>query len=231
MTCKILCERVPLNLDRVFLPANPRDIEVARAIIDHETFRHGIVEIIWNDALFSHDIPRPNEQILLLMDSSTPPREEGDPPRWFARACRKNIESLTHRKVMKRDPDLSFSESWDYYQRLLEQQEEVLASRADVDAQRYALERFPSLRRIIITPEAHGKLDAPIYEMPMIRSFPDGFNYPIPQSWPIHDLEGGPYLAPHWNDETAKKPWRVFVLSRKSWQSRRVTTCQSLSLI
>jgi hypothetical protein len=108
-------------------------------------FRHGIVEVIWDDALFVHDIPRPNEQILLLMDSSTPPRKEGDPPPWFARACRNNIENLKHRKVTKRDPDLSFSESWDYYQKLLEQQEEVLVSGADADALRYALERFPSL--------------------------------------------------------------------------------------
>ena len=168
MTCKILSERAPLHLDRVFLSANPRNIEVARAIADHETFRHGILEIIWDDALFVHDIPRPNEQILLLMDSSTPPRKERDPPRWFERACKENIENLKHRKVTKRDPDLSFSESWDYYQKLLEQQEEVLVSGADADALRYALERFPSLRRIIITPAAHGKLDAPLYETPVI---------------------------------------------------------------
>jgi hypothetical protein len=212
LTCKILSERAPLHLDRVFLSANPRNIEVARAIADHETFRHGILEIIWDDALFVHDIPRPNEQILLLMDSSTPPRKERDPPRWFERACKENIENLKHRKVTKRDPDLSFSESWDYYQKLLEQQAEVLASGADADALRYALERFPSLRRIIITPAAYGKLDTPLYEMPVIRSFPEGFNYPIPHSWPFHDLGVGPYVVPPWNDETAKKQWRGFCI-------------------
>jgi hypothetical protein len=207
LTCKILYERAPLHLDRVFLSANPRNIEVALAIADHETFRHGMVEIIWDDTLFVHDIPRPNEQILLLMDSSTPPREEGGPPRWFAWACRKNIENLNYRKVTKRDPDLSFSESWDYYQKLLEQPEEVLASGADADAPRYAMERFPLLRRIIITPATHRKLDAPLYEIPVIRSFPEGFNYPIPHSWPIQDVEVGPYEVPPRNDETAKKQW------------------------
>jgi hypothetical protein len=107
---------------------------------------------------------------------------------------------------------LSFSDSWGYYQKLLEQQEEVLASRADADALRYALERFPLIRRIIITPAAYGKLDAPLYEMPVTRSFSESFNYPIPRSWPFHDLGVGPYVAPPWNDETAKKQWRGFCI-------------------
>lgn len=40
-----------LRLDRVFLSANTLNIEVFRSIADHETFRHHVVEIIWDDSL------------------------------------------------------------------------------------------------------------------------------------------------------------------------------------
>lgn len=209
LTCKVLSKRVPLHFDRVFLSPNPRNIEVARGIADHEKFRHGVKEIIWDDALFVHEILRPNEQYILLADS---PRKKGDPPGWFVRACKQNLQDLKNlKKTGKRTraPDLSFSESWDYYKRLIEQQEGVLASGADVDALRYALERFPSLRRITITPAAHGELDAPRYDMPMMRSFPKGFNYPIPRGRPFDEA---PYCVPPWNDETAKKQWRGFCI-------------------
>lgn len=50
LTCKALCALSPLRLDRVFLSANPRNIEVFRAIADHSVLREGVVEIIWDDA-------------------------------------------------------------------------------------------------------------------------------------------------------------------------------------
>ncbi|KAF5874874.1 uncharacterized protein Bfra_003323 [Botrytis fragariae] len=210
LTCKALGEEVPLHFDRVFLSANPRNIEVARAIADNENFRKGVQEIIWDDALLVHEIVRPNEAIHLLAES---PRAEDDPPTWFIRACKDNIENLKNLKRDRKRPKtrefLPFSESWSYYETLLEQQEEVLISGADVNALTYVLERFQSLRRITITPAAHGSLDRPLYETPMIKSFPKGFNYPIPRGWP----SSGPfglYILPPWNDETAKKQWRGF---------------------
>lgn len=41
---------VPLRLQRVFLSANPLNIEVFRAIADHEGFRKNVTEIVWDDA-------------------------------------------------------------------------------------------------------------------------------------------------------------------------------------
>ena len=131
LTCKALGEEVPLHFDRVFLSANSRNIEVARAIADNERFRKGVQEIIWDDALLVREIVRPNEAIHMLADS---PRAEGDPPTWFIRACKDNIENLKHlkrdRRRLKTREFLSFSESWSYYETLLEQQEEVLESGA-----------------------------------------------------------------------------------------------------
>lgn len=207
LTCKVLWKRSPLHQDRIFLSANPRNIEVALAVADHETYRHKIVEIIWDDSRFVHHIRRPSEDDLSLMESSTPPRKEGHPPPWFVRACRQNIEGL---RGVARVKDMQFSESWDYYRTLLEQQEEVLRSGADAEALKYVLGRFSSLRRITITPTAHGKLDKTLYNTPMIRSFPLGFNYPIPLSWPLSDARAVPYRLPPWNDEVAREQWRGF---------------------
>jgi hypothetical protein len=64
------------------------------------------------------------------------------------------------------------------------QQESVLLTHADIDALKYGITRFPALKRITITPATHGFLYTPLYETPMIRAFPYGFNYPIPRAWP-----------------------------------------------
>ncbi|KAK1767593.1 hypothetical protein QBC33DRAFT_559077 [Phialemonium atrogriseum] len=224
LTCKILRERATLGLDRVFLSANPRNVEVFHAIADHETLRKGIIEIIWDDSQLVHNIERENDAVHRLMESPSPEACPG----WFARACQQNIDYLASRKESDVDrPDhvarteqigaqLPLDVSWDYYQQLLLQQEDVLASGADIYALRYGLDRFPSLRRITITPAAHGFLFTPLYETPMIRAFPYGFNYPTPRGWPTPDFGEVPYEAPPRDDETEKSKWRGFcIVTRK----------------
>lgn len=62
------------------------------------------------------------------------------------------------------EEQLPLDVSWDSYWQLLLQQEAILSSGTDVGAQRYGSERFPSLKRITITPVAHGFLFRPMYE-------------------------------------------------------------------
>jgi hypothetical protein len=40
-----------LRFERVFISANPRNVEVLRAVANHDTFRHRVKEIIWDDAI------------------------------------------------------------------------------------------------------------------------------------------------------------------------------------
>lgn len=102
LTYKILRERASLGLDRVFLSANSRNLEVFYAIAGHETLRKGIVEIVWDDARLLYNIERTNEAIHQLMES---PSREGCPA-WFSRACKKNIDDLAPRKENDADrPD------------------------------------------------------------------------------------------------------------------------------
>jgi hypothetical protein len=224
LACRVLRDRVALRLDRVFLSANPRNVEVLHAVADHETFRHRVFEIIWDDALLVDHIPGPHDHLLRPGESRLP-WELAPPegcPGWFHRACQQNIDDLKRIKrtdhpdtVMvkqKMEAQLPPHVAWDCYQELLLRQDEVLASGADIEALRYGLKRFPALRRVTITPAAHGMLFVPLYETPMIRAFPDGFNYPLPRGWPTPERGDHPYYVRRWDDEREKSKWRGFCI-------------------
>ncbi|QKX60993.1 uncharacterized protein TRUGW13939_08139 [Talaromyces rugulosus] len=55
LTCRGLGNAIRLRIDRVFISANPRNVEVARAIADDENYRRGVVEVIWDDSLLQDD--------------------------------------------------------------------------------------------------------------------------------------------------------------------------------
>ncbi|KAL7921523.1 hypothetical protein ACQKWADRAFT_327582 [Trichoderma austrokoningii] len=206
-----------------FLSANPLNIQVFRAIADHDILRHRIVEIIYDDARLwrsSGDAPEAQEPT----GPNYHPREYPSDTEWFQSERDDNIQETRHRQ-RRDDPrrpehvamarrvhaELPLEDSWAYYQDLLRQQEEIVANGADSDAFRYGLQRFPSLRKITVTPATHGWLFMPLYETPMIRAFPYGFNCPIPRGWP-YELDIGLQAAP-WEDEKAR--WRGFNLVTK----------------
>ncbi|KAK7408877.1 hypothetical protein QQX98_008938 [Neonectria punicea] len=142
LTCTILSQCVLLRVDRVFLSANPLNVEVFRAIADHETYRKTVVELIWDDACL--DMP------------PEPPRAYQCECRrqyidefwqeWFNHACEKNIEEAKNRKIFDVDradhaararwiaAQLPAEELWAHYKDLLQQQLQVLQSNADAIA-------------------------------------------------------------------------------------------------
>ncbi|KAL2854576.1 hypothetical protein BJX68DRAFT_264474 [Aspergillus pseudodeflectus] len=177
LTCKTLCNTVRLRLDRAFLSANPLNITVFRAIADSETFRHGVRDIIWDDARLVKDlwgefhIADPRED--LWTD------EESGAPLWFVDACKENIKDVQMRKMLhvycRRTPPepvlladqiasdhLPIRICWQYYQNLLQQQEDVIVFNRDAEAFTYGLQRFPALTRVTVTAAAHGWIYAPL---------------------------------------------------------------------
>ncbi|KFY28763.1 hypothetical protein V493_02772 [Pseudogymnoascus sp. VKM F-4281 (FW-2241)] len=80
---------------------------------------------------------------------------------------------------------MPMEEAWAYYQKLLGQQRDVLNSKAHINALEKHIGSFPALQRITITAATHGRLYNPLYETPMIRAFPWGFNLYIPRGWPV----------------------------------------------
>ncbi|GKT51310.1 uncharacterized protein ColSpa_11491 [Colletotrichum spaethianum] len=219
------------RLDRVFLSANPRNVEVFTAVANHDMFRWGVYEIIWDDArlMKSPEMQDPDtlemdeEDLVYRFEMMGSPRPRGCPP-WYAWVCNENVGLLKRRKGNDVDsrPEhvtrakqlaslLPLKESYAHYEDLLRQQDEVLSSGADTVALEDAFRRecFPNLCRITITPVAHGFLFTPLYETPMIRSLPYGFNYMIPRSWPVPKALESPSTW-LWVDETIKSRWRGF---------------------
>ncbi|KAI0888792.1 uncharacterized protein GGS22DRAFT_184370 [Annulohypoxylon maeteangense] len=213
-----------LRLSRVFLSPNPRNIEVFRAIADHEAFRKDIVEIVYDDARLTRPPVLPQRGTYEYEPEEAWDEEESlettGAPFWFVQACKDNAFDLNSRRISDVDtPDhiarskqiaaqMTYQESWNHYQHLLQQQDPILRTDEDIRALEYGLTRFPALKRITITAATHGFLYTPLYETPMIRAFPYGFNYPTPRGWPCA-ADGDPLpSAEDWIDEPHKNNWR-----------------------
>ncbi|KAJ5583176.1 hypothetical protein N7535_001796 [Penicillium sp. DV-2018c] len=182
-------------------------IEVFRNIASHGKFHHQINEISGkrraciggHELLSDEDEPNNNrewavgyynqcrEEVTERHES-----EEGEGyPNWFKSGCeetlyvlkcreRRNVDRPDHiarREQVFAQPSLR--EAWQHYLELLLQQKDVLAGWSDLEAFAFGVTRFPALKRVTITPAAHGSLITPLYPTPMIRVFPKGFNYPI----------------------------------------------------
>ncbi|KAG6365594.1 hypothetical protein INS49_007205 [Diaporthe citri] len=263
LTCKALCAVSPLRLDRVFLSANPRNIEVLRAVADHQVFRERVVEIIWDDARLKEGLVQrrsydpqsayfdptlsggfdvidelddddelgyPEDDEYENEDSDEDSDDEEQYPRWFFLGCKRRLEDMeSHKGPEMYEPDhvarakladnMSLRKrSWRYYQELIRQQKEVLATDADEAAFKYGLQQFPALRRVTITPAAHGFLFKPLYETPMIRAFPRSFNYPIPCTWPVEKYEQKLWER---TSESEKDTWRAFRIATRTLAASR----------
>ncbi|PYI09469.1 hypothetical protein BO78DRAFT_405010 [Aspergillus sclerotiicarbonarius CBS 121057] len=230
LTSRFLGNILRLCLERVFLSANPLNIRVFRAIADHDTLRQGVNEIIWDDALL---VETPSEEYLKLWEIRPPltlrmfeKDPEGDWPVWFATLCQRNLRELCYRKDIDTDRPHHIARAlqvvaaqgwpgafWTYYQTLLKQQNTVLESDADMHPFIYGLKRFPALKIVTVTPAAHGCLFTPLYDTPMIRAFPYGFNYPIPRGWPTANNEAPLGNLPRWNSLTDPHPVTEFIVN------------------
>ncbi|KAH7466805.1 hypothetical protein FOMA001_g16552 [Fusarium oxysporum f. sp. matthiolae] len=190
-----------MGTSRVFISPNPRNLYVVRSIANHKTYRLGVKEVIWDDTTLI-PLKRDGRQVDGYSDESEEEEceEKNNEVRkcfaWYTRGCKRNIKAAKDRMVgqMSR-PDtvskqhqldnlMSYRDSFEYYKVLESQQRYIIASKTDEDIFRHALQQFPKLKRVIVTPAAHGYLFEPLYKTPMIQSFPYGFIYPVPRGWP-----------------------------------------------
>ncbi|KAF4456861.1 hypothetical protein F53441_1072 [Fusarium austroafricanum] len=110
---------------------------------------------------------------------------------------------------------MSLRKSFKLWRILESQQQDIISSHADEDVLRYALQQFPRLKRVTVTPAAHVYLFEPLYETPMIRSLQYGFVYPILRGWPDPGDLGNAWADPEpWTGNNAseeeKNRWRGF---------------------
>jgi hypothetical protein len=227
LTCRHLNRHAPLRFNRVFISANPLNIEVFLAIANHDKFRQQVKELIWDDAtLESLGSNGNNTDDDYSSDEFETDDNDYQGHSRFQQRCREAIEDVESRLVDKADGNeqqrlldnlMPPREALPYYERLVEEQAAVLESGADEQAVRYALResRFPNLMKVTVTPAAHGFLFFPLYETPMIRAFPRGFVYPIPRGWTYAIGIYVPGRAEPWEGEDEKKKWRgVQIMSR-----------------
>ncbi|KAK2123992.1 hypothetical protein NOF04DRAFT_1349498 [Fusarium oxysporum II5] len=191
LTCRYWRQNSLLRFDRLFISASPRNVEVLFAVANHDIFRHRAKEIIWDDAVLepvsSKEGDGPCGYSSYETDRDADSEEKGRISRHFVRLCRDSMFDGTLRlrdkpkevreKYMKGQMNdlLPSREPLAYYSRLLQEQSDILESGDDEAALRYAVQRFPRLTKVTVTPATDGVLITPLYETPMVRGFPRGF--------------------------------------------------------
>ncbi|KAI1069459.1 hypothetical protein LB507_008808 [Fusarium sp. FIESC RH6] len=220
LTSRFVHNCVKLRLDRVFISANPLNIHVVEEVANHEYFRKGVTEIIWDESYFEWRETIPPDHKYKNGEFMF---SEGC-PLWYYSGGRDAIHQLAESKgddtvanrpaLLARMRRLAAAmlpgESYHYYYQLVKQERWMLRSGADWKVFEYALDRFPSLRRVTISTKVHGKLFMPRYETPLIRSFPYGFVYALPGPWPFPDAHQTSRII--WKDKDAEpsNEYKVF---------------------
>ncbi|CAG7563199.1 unnamed protein product [Fusarium equiseti] len=182
-TCSAMNRDVPLRPTRVFLSANSLNIKVFRAVADHDILRHSVTEIVWDDARLNTEpdyedrgLPRQQPGCTSWFCSS-PFR-----PWWFKR---RSVDTWYSEHDLKAPFNIwSWHSPCICYKALIKDQMQIIASNFDIETFKYGLRRFPSLKRVTITPSTHGTKLNPLYKTPMIKALPPGFSCPTPRAWP-----------------------------------------------
>ncbi|KAF5602482.1 hypothetical protein FPCIR_1823 [Fusarium pseudocircinatum] len=208
LTCSYLGNISFPRFNRAFISANPRDIEVFTLIANHDVFRFKVTEIIYDDSRFDHTW---SKRFIKSNDNT------GDHRRalWCFKRFYNSIVRVIDTKEEEYQSKLhvkkafktrcTLAESFEIYEKLKSQQDEVLAAGRDAEALRYGLLRFPNLRRVTLSPAVHGILGRPLYSTPTIRSFPEGLIYPLHRGWPETNIvEEHPLRS--W-DESSRREW------------------------
>ncbi|KAM0553404.1 hypothetical protein ACHAPJ_007418 [Fusarium lateritium] len=212
-TCTYVKDIAHLRLNRVFLSANLRDIQVFRAVADHETFRHDVTEIIYDDARLGHADYTSLDHGYAVEDDIG---EVTGVPDWFREVYRENRDYADEQGSSSTRVGEALGnapgpvESFEHVQRLHQEQRETIATHRDGDAFEYGLLRFPNLRRVTVTPAAHGLPRRPIYSTPTIRSLPRAMVYPLDRGWPVTGLNEHEPEAKDWDVED-KDQWRGYL--------------------
>ncbi|KAJ3956698.1 hypothetical protein N0V92_006748 [Colletotrichum tropicale] len=118
LTCKRLAHLISphLRFKRVFISASPLDVQVFRAIAEHDIFRRNVREIVWDDARYEKPPPdfvtfegEYNDECVYADEYPDDREEEEDDddgpqkiprsvPIWYFIRCKENIEYLEERR-------------------------------------------------------------------------------------------------------------------------------------
>ncbi|VUC34893.1 unnamed protein product [Clonostachys rosea] len=182
LTCSFAHTVFRLRFNRVFLSRNKHDLDVFFQVANSETFRHQIVELVWDQSRFC--LGKINRHRGL--HNLTPFESQYELATELVRFQR---DRVTNTGCFTSDDPLfvgGYRISDDclarFYKSVQLGRETGEQSDHDALALEHNIHRFPSLRRITISHATNGWLFEPFYETPLVRKFPFDFLYSVERS-------------------------------------------------
>lgn len=214
LTSKELAEKVDLRIDRVYISPNRANIDCLNNILDHPRCSMQVEELVWDDAQLDHiptlDIFRDRikhdeaqarvaleDHLSTLFGNQT--EEEAEYESIGVQDCLGDDGKLTDigkaillnanderskNIIVNRAASMSVEDSYDLYQKLYQDEREIIKRGWDETALSRAVEQLPNLRRIAITTEAWRPWHlVPVHDTPFHRALPAGFRKPSVYPW------------------------------------------------
>ncbi|KAH7194751.1 hypothetical protein DER44DRAFT_903352 [Fusarium oxysporum] len=122
-TCSAMAWAIPLHFDRVFISANSLNIQVFKAIVANETFRHQVTEIIWDDARLFTGPERWQYKDEWEYHGREPDMivTENGCPKWFQKGSSTSDDDWCHPYTFPvADNHMGLAECWDYYKQFFQ---------------------------------------------------------------------------------------------------------------
>lgn len=214
LTSRELAEKVELRIDRVYVSPNRANLDCLNHILDHPRYSIQVKELIWDDAQLYHvptigdfqaRIKFEEEEAKTALEdhlSTLFEQNIGDEAGCESigvETCLRNDGELTDvgkaillnasderskNIIASRAASMSIEDSYDLYQKLYQDEREIVKRGWDENALSRAVEQLPNLRRITITTEVWRPWHlVPVYDTPFRRALPAGFRKPSVGPW------------------------------------------------
>lgn len=217
LTSKKLALGVDLRIDRVYISPNRANLGSLQRILQHPRYRNRVHEIVWDDAQleeyptldsFRDAVDMDERRTMQVVenrlaaaiwgyDDDSPEYRSLELDDFFAQDGRltdvaKGIllsynDQFSKDVIARNATMMSIEDSYLLYQKLYQEEQDIIKRQVDAAALRRALSDFPNLRRITLTSEVWRPWNLyPDYDTPFYRSLPPGFRKPSVWPWLGH---------------------------------------------
>ncbi|KAF1846548.1 uncharacterized protein K460DRAFT_367298 [Cucurbitaria berberidis CBS 394.84] len=211
---KHLAKNVGLRIDRIYISPNRANLDCLQRILDHPRYRNDVGEIVWDDAQleeyptldsFRHAIGIDEVKTTIDIENRLDEAirgHEDDSPEYRAlerddffssngqltevgKGILLRYDDQFSRDIIARSTTvMSIEQSYNLYQRLYQEEQEIMEQQLDVAALHRAIAGFPKMKRITLTSEVWRPWKLyPLYDTPFYRSLPPGFRKPSVWPW------------------------------------------------
>ncbi|KAF2027690.1 hypothetical protein EK21DRAFT_114625 [Setomelanomma holmii] len=226
LTCKILAKNVDLRINRVYVSPNRANLQCLQKILDHPRYRHQVHELVWDDAQLEEYPDVEDFSRVVTLDEANSKRDIESMLEWYTVSDESDDEELKqfehddffmedgrltevakgillrHNTQSAKDvlaqnaTRMSIEDSWDHYQDLYREEQEIMSRQLDVAALRQVLRACPNLRRVTLTSAIWYPWNTHAYRnSPFLQSLPPGFRKPSVWPWLTYRPQSTPAQA------------------------------------